>query len=170
MVEKISYRGWNNAWQLSNGTVELVVLADVGPRIVRYGFCRDENILCELSQEAGLTGGNDFRLYGGHRLWAWPEVARTYFPDNRPVSVSQAGETIRFTSPIEDSSPGTHLQKQFEITLDQQGTPSQAHGKVATAQATAGPPVRHDPAGWNQRLHGCLWSMGSAVLWSRESP
>ena len=26
---------------------------------------------------AGLTGGDDFRLYGGHRLWAWPEVART---------------------------------------------------------------------------------------------
>ena len=54
--------------------------------------------------------------------------------------------------------------------LDQPGTPSQAHGTVATAQATAGPPVRHDPAGWNQRLHGCPWSMGSAVLWSRESP
>jgi len=97
MVQKISYRGWNNAWQLSNGAVELVVLADVGPRIVRYGFCGGENILCELSQEAGLTGGNDFHLYGGHRLWAWPEVARTYFPDNRPVSVSQAGEAVRFT-------------------------------------------------------------------------
>lgn len=122
MVEKISYRGWNNAWRLSNGTVELVVLADVGPRVVRYGFCGDENILCELSREAGLTGGNDFRLYGGHRLWAWPEVARTYFPDNRPVSVSQAGETVRFTSSIEDFSPGTHLQKQLEITLHQQGT------------------------------------------------
>jgi hypothetical protein len=54
--------------------------------------------------------------------------------------------------------------------LDQQGTPSQAHGKVPTAQATAGPPVRHDPAGRNQHMHGCRQKIGSAVLRSRESP
>lgn len=122
MIEKISYRGWNNAWRLSNGTVELVVLADVGPRIVRYGFCANENILCELPPHAGLVGGTDFRLYGGHRLWSWPEVARTYFPDNRPVAVSQAGETVTFTSPIEDFSPGTGLQKRMEVALDPDGT------------------------------------------------
>lgn len=122
MVEKISYRGWNNAWRISNGTVDLLVLADVGPRIVRYGFCGDENVFYEVAGEAGLTGENDFRLYGGHRLWAWPEVPRTYFPDNRPVTVSQGGSTVRFTSPPEDFAPGTHLQKQFDVTLDPDGT------------------------------------------------
>lgn len=122
MVENISYCGWANAWRVSNGTVELVVLADVGPRIVRYAFRGAENILYEVASEAGLIGGTDFRLYGGHRLWAWPEVARTYFPDNRPVQMSPSGETVRFTSPIEDSAPGTHLQKQVEITLDADGT------------------------------------------------
>jgi hypothetical protein len=55
--------------------------------------------------------------------------------------------------------------------LDQQGTPSQAHGKVPTAQATAGPArLRHDPAGRNQHMHGCRRKIGSAVLRSRESP
>jgi len=122
MVERIAYQGWNNAWRFSNGTVEVVVLADVGPRIVRYAFCGDENILKELPAEAGLTGGTDFRLYGGHRLWVWPEVPRTYFPDNRPVLVDQMGGTVRFTSPIEDSAPGTHLQKQWEITLEARGS------------------------------------------------
>jgi hypothetical protein len=94
------------------------VLADVGPRIVRFGFCGAENVLHEVEQDAGNSGGTDFRLYGGHRLWVWPEVARTYFPDNRAVSVSQSGEAVRFTSPLEDSAPGTHLQKELEVALD----------------------------------------------------
>ena len=122
MVEKISYRGWNNAWHLSNGTVELIVLADVGPRIIWYGFCGAKNMLFEVPGDAGLAGGTDFRLYGGHRLWVWPEVARTYFPDNRPVSVSQTGHTLRCASPVEDFAPGTHLQKELEIAIDETGT------------------------------------------------
>jgi hypothetical protein len=122
MVEQITYRGWNNAWRLSNSTVELIVLADVGPRIVRYGFCGADNILHEVEQDAGKRGGTDFRLYGGHRLWVWPEVPRTYFPDNRPVSVSECGVSVRFTSPIEDCAPGTQLQKELEVALDADGT------------------------------------------------
>ena len=122
MVEKLSYKGCDNTWRLSNGTVEVIVLADVGPRIVHYGFSGDENIFYEAASDAGLTGGADFRLYGGHRLWVWPEVARTYFPDNRPVAVSEKDNFVRFTAPIEDSPPGTHLQKQFDIALDANGT------------------------------------------------
>lgn len=137
MVESISYRGWNNAWRLSNGTVELIVLADVGPRIVRYAFCGADNVLCEVPQDAGHTGGTDFRLYGGHRLWVWPEVARTYFPDNRPVAVSQSGEVVRFTSPIEDSAPGTHLQKEFEVALDADGTRVRITHRIANHGASS---------------------------------
>ncbi len=122
MVETISYRGWNNAWRLSNGAVELIVLADVGPRLVRYGFCGGENIFHEVSADAGATSGDRFRLYGGHRLWVWPEVARTYFPDNRPVAVIRVGDALRFTSPVEDVAPGTHLQKEIEIAMDPAGT------------------------------------------------
>ena len=32
MIEKISYRGWKNAYGISNATVELIVLADVDYR------------------------------------------------------------------------------------------------------------------------------------------
>ena len=122
MTEKIPYRGWNSAWRLSNGTVELIVLADVGPRIVHYGFCGQENIFYEAASDRGLTGGDGFRLYGGHRLWVWPEVARTYFPDNRAVTVSQGEDCVRFRGPIEDRAPGTHLEKEFAVALDAGGT------------------------------------------------
>ena len=65
MLERISYRGWENAYRISNATVELVVLADVGPRIVAYALVGSENIFYEVPEQAGLTGGGEFRLYGG---------------------------------------------------------------------------------------------------------
>jgi hypothetical protein len=107
---------------LSNGTVELIVLADVGPRIVHYGFCGHQNVFHELAGDRGLGAGDDFRLYGGHRLWVWPEVARTYFPDNLPVTVSQEEDGVRFRASIEDCAPGTRLEKEFVIALDADGT------------------------------------------------
>jgi len=119
MLERISYRGWENAYRISNATIELVVLADVGPRIVS---CRlvggGENIFHEVPEQAGLTGGNVFRLYGGHRLWIWPEVERTYFPDNSRVTVFQSHNQASFMAPVESAAPGSNLQKELEIRLD----------------------------------------------------
>ena len=117
MLERFSYRGWNNAYKLSNGIVELVVTADVGPRILFYGFPNGENLLHEVAEHAGKTGGVEFRLYGGHRLWVSPEVERTYYPDNIPVAVSQHGNAIRFTAQLEELPPGTNLQKELEVEL-----------------------------------------------------
>jgi hypothetical protein len=122
MIERVSYKGWTNAWRISNRNVELVALADVGPRVVRYVFCGSENIFHEVPEHAGLTGGTEFRLYGGHRLWAWPEVPRTYFPDNRPVLAAQRGAALILTAEVEDSAPGTRLQKELEIELDEYST------------------------------------------------
>jgi hypothetical protein len=122
MLERTTYRGWNNAYRLSNGTVQVIVLADVGPRIIFYGFCGEENQLHEVAQDAGLTGGQEFRLYGGHRLWVSPEVERTYFPDNYPVEVARCGNAVRFTAMPEDSPPGTNLEKEFEIELAPTGS------------------------------------------------
>ena len=119
--EKKEYRGWKNAWQISNGTVEVVVLADVGPRIVRFALCGGENQFHEFDDQAGLAGGEEFRLYGGHRLWVWPEVERTYFPDNHAVEVAHSPNGIAFCAPIEAAFPGTRLRKQIEIRMDDSG-------------------------------------------------
>jgi hypothetical protein len=120
MLERISYRGWENAYRIANATIELVVLADVGPRVVS---CRlvdgGENIFHEIPEQAGLTGGNDFRLYGGHRLWVWPEVERTYFPDNSSLAVSQSHNQVSFKAEVESAAPGSNLQKELEIRLEE---------------------------------------------------
>jgi hypothetical protein len=122
MLDRISYRGWDNAYRISNGTVELVVLADVGPRVISYSFAGGENIFHEVAEQAGLTGGKDFRLYGGHRLWVWPEVQRTYFPDNSEVAVCHDHNVVRFTAPLEGVAPGSNLQKELEIQLNEVGS------------------------------------------------
>jgi hypothetical protein len=120
MLERISYRGWENAYRIANATIELVVLADVGPRVVSYRFVGGgENIFHEIPEQAGLTGGNDFRLYGGHRLWVWPEVERTYFPDNSSLAVSQSHNQVSFKAPVESAAPGSNLQKELEIRLEE---------------------------------------------------
>jgi hypothetical protein len=123
MLERISYRGWKNAYRISNGTVEVVVLADVGPRVISYSFVGGENVFHEVAEQRGLTGGSDFRLYGGHRLWVWPEVERTYFPDNAALLVSQHNnKVVRFTAPVESEFPGSNLQKELEVQLDEVGS------------------------------------------------
>jgi hypothetical protein len=121
MIEKASYGAWHNTYRFFNDTVELVVVADVGPRVIRYSFIDEDNIFHEVPEEAGLVSRNEFRLYGGHRLWAWPEIECTYFPDNRPVATSRCGRGLRFTAPVEDELPGAKLQKEFEIMLEDAG-------------------------------------------------
>ena len=80
MIERVGYRGWENCWKFSNASVELIVLADVGPRVIWYGLRGGENQFHEVEEDTGRTGSAEFRLYGGHRLWASPEVKRTISP------------------------------------------------------------------------------------------
>jgi hypothetical protein len=64
LVEKRSHRGWPNTYFLSNGTVELAVLADVGPRVIHYGFAGGENQFtsatskpaCAMATSSAYTG------------------------------------------------------------------------------------------------------------------
>lgn len=88
MVERVRYGGWDNCYRLSNGIVELVATGDVGPRIIRFGFAGGENEFAQFPDQLGKVGGDEWRIYGGHRLWHAPEVKpRTYYPDNEPVEV-----------------------------------------------------------------------------------
>jgi hypothetical protein len=114
-VTRIEYRGWPNCYRLSNDLVELVVTTDVGPRLIRFGF-HGENELAEFPAQLGQTGGNEFRVYGGHRLWHAPEAReRTYYPDNVPVTLEQTAECVRVVQPTE---PTTGIQKEMEVLLD----------------------------------------------------
>ena len=116
MLERVNFEGWPNCIKLSNDEVELIITTDIGPRIVRFGFIDGQNLLYIFPGDKGTTGGDDFRYYGGHRLWHSPEVApRTYAPDNSSVSYSWNGKTLKL---IQDIEPTTGIVKEVEITLE----------------------------------------------------
>jgi hypothetical protein len=114
-MKKTSYRGWRNCYRTSNGLVDLVVTTDVGPRIIRFGFAGEENEFKEYDDMVGETGGAQWRIYGGHRLWHAPEARpRTYYPDNLPVELEEHTGFVRVIQPTETT---TGIQKEIDIRL-----------------------------------------------------
>lgn len=118
-IEKVPYRGWQNCYRMSNNLVDLIVTADVGPRVIRFGFIDQANEFKEFENEVGKTGGDEWRSYGGHRLWHAPEaMPRSYAPDNSPVELRVSDAGIHAIQPIETQ---TGIQKEIEITLEEGG-------------------------------------------------
>ena len=120
-IDKVACLGQANCQRLSNGTVEVVVTTDVGPRIARYALAGGENILGEVPDAVTKTALGDWKAWGGHRIWHAPEgMPRSYGPDNAPVRYEVTGPgTVRLTQPVE---PGTGIQKTMTVALDPAGT------------------------------------------------
>lgn len=114
--EKVPYKGWSNCYRLANDQVELVVTADVGPRVIRFGFVDGPNMFANFEEMLGKSGESEWCNRGGHRLWAAPEInPRTYFPDNDPVTVEAHDGFVRFIPPVEDVNG---IAKEIDIALD----------------------------------------------------
>lgn len=115
MQEHINFEGWPNCIKLSNGKVELIVTTDIGPRIIYFGFINGQNIFYVSPVDKGKAGGNDWHLYGGHRLWLAPEVAPlSYSPDNSLVKYEWDGKSLKLT---QDEEQATSIVKEIEITM-----------------------------------------------------
>jgi hypothetical protein len=113
--ELVHYRGWDNCVRLSNDLVDLIVTTEVGPRIIRYGFVGEPNEFCEFTDQMGQKGGDEWRIYGGHRLWHAPEqMPRTYYPDNSSVGYEIKDGVLRLTQPLEST---TGIEKELDIYL-----------------------------------------------------
>jgi hypothetical protein len=111
--DKYQYKGWKNCIHIEVGDIELVVTTDIGPRIIKLGFTGDENIFFVDENDAGKTGGEEWRLYGGTRLWHAPEnIPRTYYPDNESVKFDFTGSELTLEQKTEMT---TGLQKQMII-------------------------------------------------------
>jgi hypothetical protein len=119
-VEKVTCVMQPNCYRLSNGSVEVVVTTDVGPRIIRYAFVGEDNLLSEIPEASVKTELGVWKPWGGHRLWTAPEaMPRSYSPDNEAVAYTIEGNTIRLVQKVE---PKTGIQKELAVTLDDAGT------------------------------------------------
>ncbi|MFN8003691.1 MAG: hypothetical protein U0X75_22060 [Acidobacteriota bacterium] len=120
-MQTVPYKGWQNNLQLANGTVDLLITLDVGPRVIRYGYTGEANVFKEFDEQMGKTGEKEWMIRGGHRLWHAPEdIKRTYALDNSPVKYEKLSPTsVRLIQPVESI---TGMQKELDITLAEEGT------------------------------------------------
>jgi len=119
-IEKTAWGGWENCYRVSNGEAELILTADVGPRIMRYAHCGGANLFLEIPGELGGRGEAEFRARGGHRIWSAPEsFPRTYAADNQPVKVAVQGSMLSAEAPVESVSG---LRKSMLVRLAAVGT------------------------------------------------
>ena len=115
MIEKVHYAQWQNNYRLSDGRLEAIVTADVGPRVIRFGFAGGPNEFAELFEHRLATPLGEWRIYGGHRLWHSPEaMPRSYCPDNEPVEVECSEDCLEVRQPKEEL---TGIRKAMRLTL-----------------------------------------------------
>lgn len=116
-IYEAPYAGWEKCLFMENEVVQLVITLEVGPRIIRYALIDGENMLCEKEDQVGTKGADEWQIYGGHRLWAAPEVhPRTYPADNFPIKYSVEGNSVTVTPEEEELS---RIQKEMVITLSE---------------------------------------------------
>jgi hypothetical protein len=102
--------------RLANESLSLWATTGVGPRILGLAPTGGENLFSQVPDLAlDCPGKGAYHFHGGHRLWYAPEdPARTYLPDEQPVTIRQIDCGIEITQPTE---PETGLQKQITIRL-----------------------------------------------------
>lgn len=162
-VERVEYSGWSDAVQLSNGTVELVVVPQIG-RIMHYGFVGGDNILWSEPQSHGkvLPEGEPFRdeegqytwtNFGGDKVWpnqqsefadinghAWPP---DHAFDGGVHEVELLADGVVITSPVSAYNGARSIRA---IRLAPEGTRVDIHQtieKLAKAQREELEPLRY---------------------------
>ncbi len=112
-VERRAGSGWPEAFRLSNGEAELIVVPAVS-RILHYGLVGGPNLIWQNASAAGQPpgSGQQWTNYGGSKTWIWPESEWTkrnagvwFPPTDRPGVISSAAEireegALRLVSPL----------------------------------------------------------------------
>ena len=129
-IKETDYENYGKCVQISNGIIDVVVTIDCGPRIVRFGFVGEENILYNDLERKYVTSdpsmterfGKDaaFYCYGGHRVWLSPErMPETYYPDNESVVYGILPDGVSF-SPARQKH--NDMQLSFEVIMGEDAT------------------------------------------------
>lgn len=124
-VELKEYLNFGRCLYISNGMAEAYVTVDCGPRVIHFGLAGGKNMfwadekragrLTVMGLDAAYGRGEEYDLYGGHRLWTSPEhEIHSYFPDTDPVEYEITPEGCRLTPP---PRPITGLRHFMELEM-----------------------------------------------------
>lgn len=116
-----TYRGWKDAYRISNSTVDLVVIPRLG-RIMRYGMVGGDNILWENPAFSGKEPdpkSKEWQAFGGDKLWLAPQSFWGWPPPNEldygPYVGTPILNGIKLVGP-KNARFGIHFER--EITLN----------------------------------------------------
>jgi hypothetical protein len=111
-IDRCAWGGWTEAFRLSNGEAEVVVVPAVS-RVLHYGLAGGPNLLWQNTLVTGrppATG--QWTNYGGSKTWVWPESEWTkrnagvwFPPTDRPGTIASTAEireggALRLVSPL----------------------------------------------------------------------
>lgn len=115
-MQEVTYAGARCA-KLANKQLELYASLDVGPRIIGLQLAGESNnILKTYPEQLANPNPDQFELYGGHRLWAAPEIAGfTDEPDGKPLDKAHmdGGALV-----LEGALGVSKLRKQIRVWID----------------------------------------------------
>lgn len=113
-IEATRFGRWQQAYRLRLGVAEMIVVTEIGPRILSLTVGDSPNLLfVDEGLEIARGAGNDpWRIYGGHRIWMAPETEDAYAPDNVPCQVTVGTDGLTALAPV---SPRTLLQKRLTV-------------------------------------------------------
>ncbi len=120
-ISRFTDKTFGNCVKMSNGTIELHVTIDFGPRVIHFARVGMENMFFNdtdkttLGEPQEVYGGDCLKLYGGHRIWIAPEILpRCYYPDSAAVEYHEIENGVSFVAPVERVN---NIQKIMNIQL-----------------------------------------------------
>lgn len=167
-IKETTYKKWNKAYEIVSGEARLIVVTEIGPRVLSLQLGGGPNLLFNDDDEA--LGFKDWKIYGGHRFWIGPETLPTYAPDNTACSARIEGGALVVESP---SDPATGLAKTLIVA------PAPGGFRIAHRLANEGPFLAPPAAIWGLtcvRPAGVCafpwrsgperWSVASLKIWA----
>ena len=125
---QINYKNFGRCLHITNEIIELVVPLQIGPRIIKYSFVGEENILFEdidrlvnedLSKYDEYSD-DKWYLYGGHRLWMSPEyMPSSYYPDNQDITYEEIEKGVIIFGSKEEFN---NIQKILTIEIEEESS------------------------------------------------
>jgi len=116
MIEKTKFTGFDAVRLVNEKKDELIVLTEIGPRIISFKPEGKDNFFyvnaAELQQK--VREAETWYALGGTRLWISPEVRLTYTPDNSPSETIIENDILTVISPIDHE---TKLRKTIKIEV-----------------------------------------------------
>lgn len=127
-VERVNYRGWADSYRINAGKYSMVVVPDIGGRIMEYSM-DGRNVMWENPDEFGRTYSitREWRNYGGYKTWIAPQETWGWPPDpmldfgKANVEVLQNPKGLPVLKVIGAPSLDTGLLFTKEISLDESG-------------------------------------------------